>query len=307
MLKAVILGIRDFLKYLYRLLVSLLFVALLLINVAMLSIPAVYNLMSGVFWGAVELVSDSYANRSGTRALSRQELDQIELERRTSRESLQAMSEDQGRLRAENRGLVTQVESARVELRNSRAIEAEAVSRAEELGRQNLTLSSRVNQLDTELQNGRAGQLQIRGEISSISKRMQQRSVRMVVRNTGLIVTDSIPLIGTMAIVGGLAWDVKDTCDQIGDLRELEQAINVFNDSQSDVIDPPWCGMEASDIFKMIYSGESSPEAICVEARLRTRSMDPPECRSISEDRELFPNLINDEIPISPGIDLGFD
>jgi hypothetical protein len=303
----------------YRVFLSLLFTGLLVLNISMIAIPAVYNFVSGLFWGAVELVSEGYAQRSATRVVSRRDVEDAEFERRNTRAALQSGADERNRLRDENAAalrrisqlepiqteveelrlqnrsasrvitslqdennvLATRIESIQSELQDSRATQQRVSSQLDNLRAENQLLNNRAESLNSELDTSRNVQREIRGEVAAISTRMQQRSIRMVARNTSLIATESLPLIGVAAIFGGLALDINDTCEQMRDLSELDRLINDLSESAVVFASPSWCGLSASDIFNRLYPGGSTPEKLCIEARLRTRTINPPECRSI--------------------------
>lgn len=314
----------DALKRVYRLFVFLLFAGLMLINIGMLAFPTIYSMVSGLVWGAVELVSGDYVRRPATRVVTGEEFERIDTERRNTREQLRSSIDDRERLSRENSRLLSRLDDVNADLSSSRASHAEAVRRADLLQRDKINLNSRITNLDQNLQETeqRANFLrqendvldsrltdldqklqmgQVRQDnVASISQRMRKRSVQMVARNTGLVVTDSLPVIGVTAIIGGLAWDIKDTCEQLRDLKELERALG---GARADESDPEWCGMSASAIFDTIYEADT-PEKRCTEARLRTRSMDPPECSSVSSEYQLYPPSAYPEISSPQNIEL---
>ena len=106
---------------------------------------------------------------------------------------------------------------------------------------------------------------------------MQDRSIRMVSRTTASAFIETLPVVGGIAVLGTLAWDVHDTCQLLKDLHELQTKLALSGENRAE-IEGGWCGLSAEDILDRLAGTASAEERACVFARIQTQTLDPPEC-----------------------------
>lgn len=62
--------------------------------------------------------------------------------------------------------------------------------------------------------------------VADTTKRISKRTARGAARNVGSIAGEAIPIAGIAVVVGVTTWELKDACETMKDLRELELATN---------------------------------------------------------------------------------
>ncbi len=92
--------------------------------------------------------------------------------------------------------------------------------------------------------------------VRKITTKISRRVVAGTTRNLGTMFAEAIPYFGVAAIVGSAAWDLKDTCETLKDLRQLNSEFNpddgVDNDAakvcdqQVPTSDEVWLAVEKS-------------------------------------------------------------
>ncbi len=60
----------------------------------------------------------------------------------------------------------------------------------------------------------------------AISARMATRSAANAMRNASSVPAEAIPVVGTAIVLGVTAWDLKDACETLKDLNELNTSFN---------------------------------------------------------------------------------
>ena len=108
-----------------------------------------------------------------------------------------------------------------------------------------------------------------------ITKNMKSRTVSSIRRNAAGDLSELIPFLGTVTGVGLIAWDLYDSCQQLKSFQELEKVISGQSEDTSIVVEQ--CGMSREQLMADIMGTDLQLDA-CIEARLRTRLIDPPEC-----------------------------
>ena len=108
-----------------------------------------------------------------------------------------------------------------------------------------------------------------------ITKDMKSRTVSSIRRNAAGDLSELVPFLGTVTGVGLIAWDLYDTCQQLKSFQELEKAISGQKEDTS-IVDEQ-CGMSREQLMADIMGTDLQLDT-CIEARLRTRLIDPPEC-----------------------------
>ncbi|MEZ0468925.1 hypothetical protein [Phaeobacter sp. SYSU ZJ3003] len=93
--------------------------------------------------------------------------------------------------------------------------------------------------------------------VEDTATRVSRRTVTGAARNAGSVVAEAIPFAGIVAIIGVTAWDLKDSCDTMKDLHELEKAFNpeaAAGQEQDEV-----CGLAVPTKDEIWASVKSSP------------------------------------------------
>jgi|GEM_PF-6636460 len=288
-------------KAVFRGIRGLLLALILVLNIAMVAVPAVYDAVSGEFWHAISIVSDAYAVRAETRAMRRSTLDQIESDLDAARRREGDLVEERDRLRVEtgakDRRIVdveTELSTTRErigdlssDLEEARTREQSALSRLRQVELDRSRLTKETDNLSSEIARQRVARRQARNEAAETIHRMQGRSMRALTRNTGANSLEMIPLLGTAALFGEIAWDIYDTCQMVADMQQLETLFELeFDPRETDL---HLCGMSKEDIFSTIFNGPTGPESECISARLRTEDRDPPECEGVGLEPRGFP------------------
>ncbi len=62
--------------------------------------------------------------------------------------------------------------------------------------------------------------------VEDTAARVSRRTAAGAARNAGSVVAEAIPVAGVAVVLGVTAWDLKDACDTMTDLHELELAFN---------------------------------------------------------------------------------
>ncbi len=99
------------------------------------------------------------------------------------------------------------------------------------------TKNRRIAALGDEVADSRAARSVVyRGErmllseaVENTSERVTRRITRGAIRNTGSVFGEALPLIGITVIVAATTWELKDACDTMDDLYQLDIAFNPEN------------------------------------------------------------------------------
>lgn len=93
--------------------------------------------------------------------------------------------------------------------------------------------------------------------VQKASRRMADRSVVGATRNIASLPGESIPLIGTVLIVGVTAWDIHDFCENLKDLNKLNDVFKYQREDQTQV-----CGIKVpTNEEVMVKASENWREA----------------------------------------------
>lgn len=92
--------------------------------------------------------------------------------------------------------------------------------------------------------------------INDTSIRIFRRTAVRVSRDVGSLAGQSIPYIGIAALVAATAWDLKDSCDTITDIQELEKAFGIPSDNADKI-----CGIKTPTATEVWQSVKESPGA----------------------------------------------
>uniref|UniRef100_A4X0I3 Transposase IS66 n=1 Tax=Cereibacter sphaeroides (strain ATCC 17025 / ATH 2.4.3) TaxID=349102 RepID=A4X0I3_CERS5 len=258
-------ALASLIHRLRRRLSFLVLLALLALNVATVSIPAVGAFVGHAVWNVLSLVPELNARKPEAPAALREARDR----------ALRDLAQERTVLKTTQ----TELAAARNRLHH---VEAELASRTDEvvrLGqsaekhrRQFLLLEERVEQVAANSEESRR-----------IITTMQKRILTMTARNSGETLTDFLPFASALVGIASLAWDAKDGCAQLSDLHDLDR---LLGGGQREAT---LCGMDKRAL-KAAMLGDVR-EAACVEARLRTQGMQPPECEGLESAIAVYDRL----------------
>lgn len=74
----------------------------------------------------------------------------------------------------------------------------------------------------------------IKRNVKTTTSRMSARIVKATARNTSSIFAESLPYLGIPVVIAAASWDLKDACDTMKDLHELDSAFNPESVETSD-------------------------------------------------------------------------
>ena len=95
--------------------------------------------------------------------------------------------------------------------------------------------------------------------LSDTSKRISRRTVASASRNAGSVVAEAIPVAGVAVVLGVTAWDLKDSCDTMKDLNELERASNPSAELDAEALHV--CGLQVPTKEEVWEAVKASPGA----------------------------------------------
>lgn len=134
------------------------------------------------------------------------------------------------------------------ELSLSRQQASAATSRADSLQRE----------LATRQVSYRGQNISAREAVKDASDRISQRTATAAARNVGSTFAEALPVIGVAVIVAATAWELKDSCDLMREMRDLDAAFN-----PDDPVDPDEvCGMTPPTRAEIWAAVLASPGAI---------------------------------------------
>ncbi|NYS26727.1 hypothetical protein HUK65_17255 [Rhodobacteraceae bacterium 2376] len=227
-----------------------------------------------------------------------QELDRTRTRLASAESELQTTRTRAASAEAENRRLTTEQRRAQTQLATAQADTHAARLQIAAVEADNTRLRTSANAVEARLEAMSAQRVRAQSDARTITGRMQTRSVRMVTRNTSAAMVEAIPFIGGVAVVATLAWDVYDTCAQIGDLQALQATLNLGDSPPSEVEDQ-WCGLSFEELFSRLAGTASPSERACASARVRTQTLDPPECSDFPLELPGYSDPL-DGSPLSP-------
>ena len=101
-------------------------------------------------------------------------------------------------------------------------------------------------------------------------------------RNSTITTMESSTLILAPIALAAIAWDIKDTCENIRDLHELDSLEITDADYQEKIA---ICGLTEEEL--LAFLGVNPAADICVAARISKNEIMPEEC---TEQEIIIPN-----------------
>jgi hypothetical protein len=111
------------------------------------------------------------------------------------------------------------------------------------------------------------------------SNRIRLRAVNGAARDLGAMFGEAIPYLGVIAIVGATTWDLKDACDTLKDIKELESAFGSASGVEEDLTTV--CGQAVPTKGEVWASVRSSPERAWVMAKEQMPALPDPSQTSV--------------------------
>lgn len=97
----------------------------------------------------------------------------------------------------------------------------------------------------------------ITAAVADTTKRISTRTAKGAARNVGSIAGEAIPVAGIAVVVGVTAWELKDACETMKDLRALELATNPNATEDPSVAEV--CGLEVPSKEQAWEAVKASP------------------------------------------------
>lgn len=216
---------------LWSVLMMLLIAGSLALSIAMAVVPAVFAAVSGV----VETVT-------GIRSLhSRQIARETRLADNLTRAETRAAAEA-----AERRAVTGRADNLARELADSRAAQARM---ARELADSPVTY--------------RGTRMAAREAVKDTATRVSRRTAVATTRNVASMAGEALPVIGVGVIAAATAWELRDACLMMGEMRALDAAFN----PDDPVTDDEICGLTPPTREELWQMVRSSPGAAWDAAR----------------------------------------
>ncbi|MEI4232455.1 hypothetical protein [Roseovarius sp. D22-M7] len=102
-----------------------------------------------------------------------------------------------------------------------------------------------------------------RNAVGDTSQRLAKRVTIASSRNVATVFAEALPVVGIGVIVGATAWELRDSCEMMKDLRELDLAFNPERAIDGSEV----CGMEVPDRAEVWQRVRESPAEAWNSAR----------------------------------------
>ncbi len=93
--------------------------------------------------------------------------------------------------------------------------------------------------------------------VADHTRRVSKRVVRGAGRNVASTFGEGIPVYGVAVIIGVTAWEIRDACDTMEDMKEINKAFDTDVDVQGDV--DKVCGLDVPSIDEIKNAVYKSP------------------------------------------------
>jgi hypothetical protein len=93
--------------------------------------------------------------------------------------------------------------------------------------------------------------------VEETTQRVTKRTTAGATRNVAATFGEAIPVIGVGVVVAATAWELKDACDTMKDLHELEVALDPTKASDASVQEV--CGMKVPSKEEIWEKVKASP------------------------------------------------
>lgn len=184
----------------------------------------------------------------------------------TGRRSLRGQDQDRElalrrQLATANRRAQTAERALETERRERRALVRALNDRRDRIERQ--AADARVHY--------RGNKVRIREAVADTSERVSRRLQRAATRDVASTFGEAIPFLGVGAAVAFTAWELRDSCELMRDIKELDAVFNPDHSIGKDEV----CGIQPpsrDDLWQKVKSG---PETLWQKAKAFRWSSDP--------------------------------
>lgn len=214
---------------------TLIAVASLALSLATVTVTGVFSALSG----AVEAV----VGPKTVRADQRRKLSDLNSWNATLTDRSVALAEENNRLE-----------------RQIGEVRATHERRVRALSRDNQKLRSKL--ADTRV-SYRGKDRRARDAVKDTSQRLAKRVTFASSRNVATVFAEALPVVGIGVIAGATAWEIRDSCEMMKDLRELDVAFN----PESAIEGTEVCGMDVPDRAEVWQRARESPAEAWNRAR----------------------------------------
>ena len=114
-----------------------------------------------------------------------------------------------------------------------------------------------------------------RGQAIRTIEGLKARATRAIRRNAASEVAQGVPFIGTAVVLGAMAYDVNDACEQMRGLTAMDAALRGMDTPAG--VDEQVCLMSYDDLVAA-FTGRDKGYAVCVADRIARNELDPPSC-----------------------------
>lgn len=186
-----------------------------------------------------------------------------------------------------------------------RGVHDAEVKRSANLEREHQSLNQRHRTLDNE---HKALQVENKAHIKksfdqasaakSISARLATRSAANATRNLSSVPAETIPVVGTAIVLGVTFWDLKDACETLKDLNELNRAFDHQPVNHTEV-----CGMKVptqSEALAKVKDNWRAVYATAAKSLEKVSTPVPPPQLSWIEIKEPVCSLLGHTYGICP-------
>jgi hypothetical protein len=300
MLHHLIMGFAALTRFTRKWLIRLSLVIFLIgMNIATLVSNTVYDAMSRMVWGMVEIVSDRMAERRPKNraemdaeiSRSRAQADAAKAEADAAKSQAARSTSSLDEANARNRSMATELEMAKADASTARGEAArmradlDAAKREVSLTRAQIDEAHARNRsltVDIEAKDRRA--IELAAEVDATRKGRQQaidaasglrtRVVNSIRRDASTEAIGAVPFIGTAVFLGSVAYELNDACQQ---LRELETLDAALRGKDAEPLTETMCLMSYEDMVAAL-TGQDRAYAKCVSDRIATNDLNPPSC-----------------------------
>lgn len=233
-------------------------VVLFSLNIAMVASTAVYSAVERLVWGTVASVSDELADRIPK---SREKL---EAENAKARADADAARVETVKTRAE-------LETAKTEGSRTKAELEVAETRNKKLAQELDIRERHLAGLTADLEASRTQRKQAVETLGNLKSRI----VRAIHRNTSTELLQGFPFVGTALVLGAMAYDVNDACQQLRELETIDASLRGRDASAPTTQEI--CLLSFDEVVAA-FTGKDRGYSKCVADRVASGDLQPPSC-----------------------------
>jgi hypothetical protein len=284
-------------------------VILLATNVATLVSGRVHDTLHGLVWSAIDLATGAIdGQRPRNRAELQAEADRSRISATIANSERDVVKAESDRLHArldaleaQNLTLHTELDAsgrriADLEADNFRAkgvaegarVEAERARKALDLAQietdkvQERLVAADARKLALEAEIRRLASLrstdmspEMREKAFATLEDLRLRTVRQIKRNASVEMFQAVPFVGTGLVLGALAYEIEDACNQYKDIEALGTLMR--GEAPGESATDPLCLMSFEALVSA-FTGNDGAFARCVADRIALSDLNPPSC-----------------------------